>query len=87
MMPMLSIAPLLLGMSLETVVSGYVALLLLGLLAVGWRSEQLRRRFGFSPSDDSVFRCGECGFVYTDDSDVDRSRCPQCGKANEAITF
>jgi predicted Zn-ribbon and HTH transcriptional regulator len=32
-------------------------------------------------------RCEKCGFVYTDDPDVDRSRCSQCGKSNEAIEF
>ena len=25
--------------------------------------------------------------VYTDDPDVDRSRCSQCGKSNTAIQF
>lgn len=74
-------------MSFEAILCAYVAILLAGLFAVAWHSEQLRRRFGFTPSDDSVFRCGQCGFVYTDDADVDRSRCPHCGKANEAITF
>lgn len=74
-------------MSFETIICGYVGALLVGLVIVAWHSERLRRRFGFTPSDDSVFRCHDCGFVYTDDSDVDRSRCPHCGKANEAVTF
>ena len=34
-----------------------------------------------------VVACEKCGFVYTDDADVDRSRCSQCGALNEAITF
>jgi len=33
------------------------------------------------------FRCQTCGYVYTDDADVDRSRCAQCGKLNEPIVF
>jgi TonB family protein len=36
---------------------------------------------------DRVFRCTKCGSVYTDDPDVDRSRCVQCGQLNEAIEF
>ena len=39
------------------------------------------------PSEDRIFRCGRCGYVYTDDPDVDRSRCSQCGQPNEAIRF
>ncbi len=74
-------------MSFETVIFGYVAGLLVCLFGVGWYAELRRRRFGFTPSEDRIFRCGKCGFVYTDDSDVDRSRCSQCGTANEAITF
>jgi predicted Zn-ribbon and HTH transcriptional regulator len=46
-----------------------------------------RRRFGPTHSEDRVFRCAKCGFVYTDDADVDRSRCLQCGKLNEPIVF
>jgi ribosomal protein S27AE len=30
-------------------------------------------------------RCERCGLVYTDDPDVTRSRCSQCGRVNEAI--
>ena len=37
--------------------------------------------------EDRVFRCTKCGLVYTDDADVDRSRCTQCGKLNEPIVF
>jgi DNA-directed RNA polymerase subunit RPC12/RpoP len=42
---------------------------------------------GSRPSDDRVFRCVKCAYVYTDDPDVDRSRCQQCGTLNEAIKF
>ncbi|HAM73002.1 MAG TPA: hypothetical protein DCM86_15290 [Verrucomicrobiales bacterium] len=74
-------------MTFDSLILGYVALLLVGLLVVGWYAELRRRRFGFTPSEDRIFRCGKCSFVYTDDSDVDRSRCPHCGTANQAITF
>lgn len=74
-------------MRFETLIFLYVAALLGALTGVGWYAEQRRRRFGFTPSEDRIFRCQGCGFVYTDDADVDRSRCPQCAKANDAITF
>jgi predicted Zn-ribbon and HTH transcriptional regulator len=46
-----------------------------------------RRRFWPTHSEDRIFRCKNCGYVYTDDPDVDRSRCTQCGKLNEPIEF
>jgi hypothetical protein len=54
---------------------------------LGIYSEMRRRRFGPAHSEDRIFRCAKCGFVYTDDADVDRSRCIQCGKLNEPIEF
>jgi protein-arginine kinase activator protein McsA len=54
---------------------------------VGIFSELRRRHFGPAHPEDRVFRCTKCGLVYTDDSDVDRSRCTQCGKLNEPIVF
>ena len=65
----------------------YVAVLLGALCALGIYSELRRRRFGPTHTDDRVFRCTKCGFVYTDDADVDRSRCSQCGKLNEPMVF
>jgi hypothetical protein len=71
----------------DAILLGYVVLLLAGLGALALYTEQRQRRFGPTPSDDRVFRCVECGYVYTDDPDVDRSRCQQCGTLNEAIKF
>ena len=65
----------------------YVTLTLGTLCAVGIYSEMRRRRFGPTHSEDRIFRCQNCGYVYTDDADVDRSRCVQCGKLNEPIAF
>jgi hypothetical protein len=65
----------------------YVALTLGALVAVGIVSELRRRRFGPAHPEDRVFRCSKCGNVYTDDADVDRSRCTQCGKLNVPIEF
>jgi hypothetical protein len=65
----------------------YVVVSLAALVGVAIYSELRRRRFEPTPSKDSIFRCRRCGYVYTDDPDVDRSRCSQCGQTNEAIEF
>jgi hypothetical protein len=65
----------------------YVALALGALCGVGVFSEMRRRRFGPAHPEDRVFRCAKCGYVYTDDADVDRSRCTQCGKLNTPVEF
>ena len=65
----------------------YVALLLAVLGGVGLYYDLRRKRFEPTSSADRLFRCGGCGFVYTDDPDVDRSHCPQCGRMNEAFRF
>jgi rubrerythrin len=71
----------------EALIFWYVAglLALLGLVAAYY--ELRRKRFEPMPSEDHVFRCEKCAFVYTDDADVDRSRCPQCGKVNDVFNF
>lgn len=74
-------------MSPDTLIGAYVATFLVALSALVFYSELRRRRFEPEPSEDHIFRCGKCAFVYTDDPDVDRSRCPQCGCMNEMITF
>jgi hypothetical protein len=76
-----------LSMSIETLLLGYVVATLAGIGAVAIYSELRTRRFEPMPSEDNIFRCEGCGFVYTDDADVDLSRCPQCGRMNEAIEF
>jgi hypothetical protein len=74
-------------MSIPFLLAAYVALALGALCAIGLVSEFRRRRFGPAHPEDRIFRCTKCGFVYTDDADVDRSRCAQCGKLNEPIEF
>jgi hypothetical protein len=74
-------------MKIDVLITAYVALALGALCVVGVLSELRRRRFGPAHPEDRVFRCTKCGFVYTDDADVDRSRCTQCGKSNEPIVF
>jgi protein-arginine kinase activator protein McsA len=74
-------------MSTAAFIEIYVALALGVICVIGIYSEMRRRRFGPTHSEDRIFRCAKCGFVYTDDADVDRSRCAQCGKLNEPIVF
>jgi hypothetical protein len=65
----------------------YMVSLLAGVSGLAVYSEMRRRRFGPAVETDRIFRCGKCGLVYTDDADVERSRCSQCGRLNEAIKF
>jgi hypothetical protein len=74
-------------MSVAGLILTYVVVLLSALTGVAVYAELRRRRFEPTPSEDHIFRCGRCGYVYTDDPDVDRSRCSQCGQMNEAIRF
>jgi len=74
-------------MSIAGLILTYVVVLLSALTGVAVYAELRRRRFEPTPSEDRIFRCGRCGYVYTDDPDVDRSRCSQCGQMNEAIRF
>lgn len=66
--------------------------LFLLLLLGGWGvlAFVLRRQdveFGPGGSEDQVFRCEECNYVYTDDADVGRSLCPECGRMNNSVQF
>jgi rubrerythrin len=74
-------------MAPDVLLTVYVVVFLAALFALALYYEQRQKRFGPIPSEDHIFRCGKCGFVYTDDADVDRSRCPHCGTLNEAIQF
>jgi hypothetical protein len=74
-------------MPVHTLLLVYVAVCLVAIVVVTALFDIRWRRFAPRPSDDRIFRCRKCGFVYTDDPDVDRSRCPQCGETNEPVTF
>jgi protein-arginine kinase activator protein McsA len=74
-------------MGISSLITIYVTVMLGALCGLGIYSEMRRRRFGPTHPEDRVFRCKNCGYVYTDDADVDRSRCSQCGKLNEPIVF
>ncbi len=74
-------------MPLEQVIFIYVFGLLGALALLALWNEHRRRGFETLNNDDKVFRCDRCGMVYTDDSDVDRSRCPQCGRTNDPFEY
>jgi predicted Zn-ribbon and HTH transcriptional regulator len=74
-------------MPIHDLILTYVVVLLAALAGLAIYAELRRRRFQPTQSEDRIFRCGRCGYVYTDDIDVDRSRCAQCGQMNEAIEF
>jgi len=74
-------------MSADWLILIYIAALLGALCVLGIYTEMRERRFWPTHAEDRIFRCANCGYVYTDDPDVDRSRCAQCGKLNEPIEF
>jgi len=74
-------------MTTDMLILAYVAAMLGLLITAALSFEKRRRQFQPPATRDRIFRCIRCGFVYTDDPDVDSSRCPQCGKSNEAIEF
>ncbi len=74
-------------MSIPNLIQAYVVVLLGAITGVAIYVELRRRRFEPTQSKDNIYRCSRCGYVYTDDADVGRSRCAQCGQMNEAIKF
>jgi rubrerythrin len=74
-------------MTVSHLILTYVGLMLAALAGAALYTEFRQRRFKPTASPDRIFRCRKCGYVYTDDADVDRSRCTQCGKMNEPIEF
>jgi rubrerythrin len=65
----------------------YVVSMLAVLAVFSLYSELRRKRFEPTPSEDRIFRCEKCAYVYTDDADTDRSLCPQCGTVNDPFEF
>ena len=65
-------------MPLESLLSVYVLAGLSVLALLAWWDGRQRREFETGRTDDRIFRCDRCGFVYTDDPEVEESRCPVC---------
>jgi hypothetical protein len=74
-------------MPADLLIFAYVAFLLGVIFLLTVYSVRRRRRFNPGPVKDRIFRCEQCKFVYTDDADVDRSRCSQCGTMNDPTEF
>ncbi len=74
-------------MTVDHLLLTYVVVLLAGVSAIAVYYELRRRSFGPTATEDHIFRCSRCGYVYTDDPDVALSRCPQCGQMNEIFEF
>jgi len=74
-------------MPIQKLILAYVVILLGALGAMAVYTDFRQRRFRPAASEDRIFRCQKCGYVYTDDPVVERSRCSQCGKLNDAIEF
>lgn len=74
-------------MTPDAVLFTYVVVLIGAVTAISVLHERRRRRFEPEPTEDNIFRCRKCAYVYTDDEDVELSRCPQCGASNEAVEF
>lgn len=74
-------------MTIPHLILTYLLVVSSALAGVAIYTEFRQRRFKPSATEDRIFRCSKCGCVYTDDPDVDRSRCSQCGQLNEAIEF
>jgi rubrerythrin len=74
-------------MTPEEMIFAYVVSFLAALSGAALYYDFRRKRFEPTPSEDNIFRCDKCAFVYTDDADVDRSRCPQCGTLNSTFRF
>lgn len=74
-------------MMIPKLILAYLFVTLGSLAGIVIYTELRQRRFKPTPTNDTIYRCIKCGYVYTDDPDVDRSRCSQCGQANEAIKF
>ena len=69
-----------------------VIFIFLFMLLAGWglAAFYLRRRdvgFNPEPSGDTIFECQACDRFYTDDADVERSLCPECGEMNSPVQF
>lgn len=74
-------------MCLSTALTWYVIMLVSVIIGLGFSYSVRNPRFRSSNKLERVFRCAVCGYVYTDDSDVDRSRCPQCTTLNDPFRF
>ncbi len=64
----------------------FLAPAVFGLVAIiaGWLYYSVRSAASDSPPG-RLYRCGGCGEVYAGQGDRPMSRCPRCGRLNEAV--
>lgn len=74
-------------MPFDQLIFFYTVSFLAALVALALHSAMRLKRFEPTASEDRVFRCDRCHYVYTDDPDVDFSRCPRCGLQNHRCKF
>ena len=65
----------------------FLIVLLSGWAAIAFYARRQDVKFDHASNHDHVFRCEGCEYVYTDDGDVERSLCPECGKMNNSVQF
>ena len=65
----------------------FLIVLMSGWAVIAFYSRRQDVKFDHAGSHDHVFRCEGCDYIYTDDGDVDRSLCPECGKMNNSVQF
>ena len=74
-------------MLISDVIFLFLIVLLSGWAMVAFYARRQDVKFDDAASHDHVFRCEGCEYVYTDDGDVERSLCPECGKMNNSVQF
>jgi|TARA_B100001971_G_C18263544_1_gene589429 predicted Zn-ribbon and HTH transcriptional regulator len=65
----------------------FLTVLLVGWAMIAYYARRQNVKFDYSVSHDRVFHCKGCEYVYTDDDDVERSLCPECGQMNNSVQF
>ncbi|HON07566.1 MAG TPA: hypothetical protein PLW02_05630 [Verrucomicrobiota bacterium] len=74
-------------MSSESFITFYTLIPLTAILVYYFYLERRRIHFHQLVEKEKVFRCAQCGMVYTDDIEVESSPCPKCGRLNGQIKF
>ena len=74
-------------MSPSELIFSFLLILLAGWAMVALYTRRAESDFTVESRGDQVLRCEECDYVYTDDHDVERSLCPECGRMNNSVQF
>ena len=74
-------------MLISDIIFLYLIVMLVGWAVVAFYARRQVVKFDHATGHDHVFCCEGCEYVYTDDGDVERSLCPECGKMNNSVQF